>query len=126
MKTIAVLYLMASVYAQAESASGDYPKSKTSTFNAVVQNQSGSTSGWSMFGLFTVSSGFKGDIPILTVELDVLPASTDVIAANQVYQSYIQFNNWDPKSTPDLPSFNNVVASYYLTGTSKAWAVSSY
>jgi hypothetical protein len=77
-----IVYLMGGVCAQTETG---YPKSKTSTFNAVMPSQSGSTAGWSMYGLFTVSSEFKGDIPILTVELDVLPALTDVIAANQVY-----------------------------------------
>ncbi len=45
MKNIAVLYLAAAAYAQSE-----YPNSKTSTFNAVMPNQTGATPGWSMYG----------------------------------------------------------------------------
>ena len=118
MKSLFILLVAAIAEAQV------FPKTKKSTFNAILPSATGAS--WSLSGSFTMTTQASGATPSLMIELDLFPASTDVSAVNNIYQHYIQFNNWDPASTLVVPSYNNVVSSYYLSGATSKWVANPY
>ena len=72
-------------------------------------------------------TAYKSASPDLLIETDVIfPSSADPSFAENIYQSYIQFTGWDPDSTPNNVMYNNVVASYKLSGNKSAWTVNPY
>lgn len=70
---------------------------------------------------FTITVLFSKATPDLKVELLLLPPTGDIPAAGNIYQAYIQFEEWDVGSMPHAKLYNNIVAGLKISGYDKSW-----
>ena len=64
-------------------------KTYSTAWSAIISDNPINTTGWTMTGLFTVSTEFKGGNTIFSVGTNVYPGSTDVQAVGNVYQAWV-------------------------------------
>ena len=99
-------------------------KSFSSAWSAIASDNPINTGGWTMTGLFTVTTEFKGGNTIFRVGTNVYPGSTDVQSAGNVYQAWVQFAGWDTSSTPS--GYNNAVCGFTISGTASLWSTNAF
>lgn len=67
-----------------------------------------------MIGVFYVATPYTRAVPTVTVSLQIWPPVSDVPAAGQIYQSWIQFSGWD-STVNSTSNYNSVVISNNVT-----------
>jgi len=112
---------------QAFAAGGDYYKHAASAWTAFKMDLIGNTPGWTMTGTFGTRMLKKKTEYEFLLYLNVSPPTTYVSAANNVFQMFATFTDWDLNTSTTNHINNSVLAGFHITGSDNAgWTTVPY